>query len=49
LAREANLPESKVIDCLVDLEKKNLISADIDERGAIDYRLNLKKWGERRK
>lgn len=49
LARDANVAESKVIDCLIDLEKKKLISADIDERGGIDYRLNLKKWGERRK
>jgi len=49
LARDANLPDSRVIECLIDLEKKKLISADINERGAVDYKLNLKKWGERRK
>lgn len=49
LARDANIPESKVIECLIDLEKKKLVSADINERGAVDYELNLKKWGERRK
>ena len=49
LAREANFPESKIVDALIDLEKMKLIKADIDERGGIDYQLNLEKWGERRK
>lgn len=49
LARDANLPESKVIDCLIDLEKKKLLTANINECGAIDYDLNLEKWGVRRK
>ena len=49
LARDSNLPESNVIDCLIDLQSQKLITADIDERGAINYRLNLKKWGVRRK
>jgi hypothetical protein len=48
LSRDANIPERKVIDCLIGLEKRRLISADIDERGGIDYRLNLKKWGARK-
>lgn len=49
LARDANLPESKVIDCLIHLEKLKLVAADIDERGGIDYQLNLKKKGDRAK
>lgn len=49
LGRDANLPESKVIDRLIDLEKKKLITSDIDERGGIHFALNLEKWGAHRK
>lgn len=47
LARDANLPEKEVIGLLVELEKLKLIKADINERGGIDYQLNLKKAGDR--
>lgn len=47
LSKDANLPENQVIDRLMGLEKMKLIKADIDERGGIDYQLNLKKKGDR--
>jgi hypothetical protein len=49
LSRDANLPENDVIDRLIELEKMKLIEANIDERGGIDYQLNLKKKGDRTK
>lgn len=49
LSRDSNLPQNDVIDRLIELEKMNLIKADVDERGRIDYQLNLKKKGERTK
>lgn len=49
LARDANLPEKQVVDRLIDIEKLKLAGVDLDERGGLDYRLNLKKWGQRRK
>lgn len=49
LSRDANLSERDAIERLIDLEKLKLVKADIDERGGIDYQLNLKKWGERAK
>lgn len=47
LSRDANLSENEVIDRLIDLEKLKLIKADVDERGGIDYQLNLENKGER--
>lgn len=49
LARDANLSQGDVIDCIIYLEKQKLVKADIDERGVITFELNLKKWGARRK
>lgn len=49
LSRDSNMSKNNVVDCLIDLEKLKLIKADIDERGGVDYQLNLKKWGVRRK
>ncbi|MDE2467460.1 MAG: hypothetical protein KGL35_01605 [Bradyrhizobium sp.] len=49
LARDTNLPDREIIDHLIDLEKLKLIQADLDERGRIDYQLNLKKKGARTK
>lgn len=49
LARDTNLAEKDVINRLIDLEKQKLLQADIDERGAINYQLNIKKKGERAK
>ena len=49
LSRDSCMPENDVIDRLIDLEKMKLIEANIDERGGIDYQLNLKKKGERAK
>ncbi len=47
LSRDVNMPENKVVDCLIDLEKLKLIKGDIDERGGINYQLNLEKKGDR--
>lgn len=49
LSRDANIPENEIINCLIFLEKLKLIKADIDERGGIDYQLNLEKKGDRAK
>lgn len=49
LSRDANLPDNEIVERLIDLEKLKLIKADIDERGGIEYQLNLKQKGERAK